>query len=301
MSAPRVFVTGATGMIGRAVVTRLQAGGAEVIAAGRRGTEAEWRLGMPLGSALKDVDVVVHLAARVHGHGRDRADSAAFNATNVDATVQLAEEAQARGVRRFVFMSSIGVLGTTTSRPLREDDPYCPLSAYTRSKRLAEERLAEIQQLGSLEVVILRPPAVIGAGMKGNPNRLLGAIRRGLPLPFASIDNRRQFIGLRDLADAVALVTTHRERLAGVFHAADPEIVSTPALCRMLARAAGVKVRLWHVPVALLRAGLTAVGRRAFAEALTGDLLIDTQRLRIHLGWQPRQGLESAVREAVGG
>src|SRR5690606_10827878 len=105
----------------------------------------------------------------------------------------------------------------------------------------------------NMEIAVLRPPAVIGPGMRGNITTLVNAIRRGIPLPFAAIANRRQFVGVRNLADAVLLAATRPSVAGNVFHIADPETVSTPQLCRVIGAALGVEPRLWPLPVALLR------------------------------------------------
>lgn len=303
MSGARVLVTGASGMIGRAAAKWLDAGGFDVVAVGHEAVTAPymvaWQLGSPLGDALCDVAAVVHLAARVHVRGRGFADAAAFEAANSRTALRLAEEAREHGVRRFVFMSSIGVLGGASQRPLHEDDAIQPLNAYARSKARAEVMLREFSERSGMELVILRPPAVIGPGMKGNVRSILNAVRRGLPLPFAAISNQRQFVGVWNLADAIMLAVSSPAAAGQTFHVADPEHVSTPELCRMAGGALNVKARLWRLPPGLLRAALQGVGRKSLAEGLTGDLLIDTRRIRQTLAWEPRLSLQQSLNETA--
>lgn len=260
--------------------------------------DTSWQAGESLASALANVDTLVHLAAHVHVRGKGFSDLDEFKRVNTDATIRLAEEAARCGVRRFVFMSSIGVLGgASTSRPFREDQAPHPHNAYVHSKWLAERGLENIK---SMDVVILRPPAVVGAGARGNLRSIMNALSRGLPLPFASIRNARQFVTLNNLVDAIMLGVSSESAAGGTFHVANPEEISTPQLCRELADVIGVAPRLWHFPPTLLEQGLSLVGRRSIGMGLTRDLLIDTTRAREILGWQARESLHEGLRELAG-
>lgn len=294
-----IAVTGATGMIGRRLCQHLGASGHHVIPLGRTTSFArvkEWRLGDSAKGWLAGVDVVVHLAARVHVTGHGRRDASGFELENADATHQLAMEAAECGVRRFIFVSSIGVLGAGGAQALRETDPHSPPTAYAASKHRAEELLSA---LNSLEVVVLRPPAVVGYGVRGNLAALVRWIRQGVPLPFASIENARQFVTLEDLVSALHSCISLPDLDGEVFHVANEETFSTPEFCRFIAEAAGQPARLFRFPPDLLRFVLKASGRAATADALLGNLLVDTHKARERLGWRPKQSLESAVRQMV--
>lgn len=288
-------------MIGTSLCTRLRASGYQVISAGRVGAKAGpdviWHAGEVLGSAMTGADAVVHLAAHVHVRGKGFSDKEAFESVNTHATLRLAEEAAAQGVRRFVFMSSIGVLGGASSHPLREDDPVRPMNAYARSKCLAEEGLRNV---AGLETVILRPPAVIGPAAPGNLGSIVGALRRGLPLPFGGISNARQFVTLQNLEDAILLAISTEAAAGETFHVANPELVSTPQLCRELAEKLRVEARIWPVSPALLQAGLALFGRRSLAAGLTQDLRIDTTKIRTLLGWRPKETLREGLQKMLG-
>lgn len=290
-------------MIGRALVGKLRSDGMNVITAGRAksgsNVDYHWQLGSCLGMALGAVDSVVHLAARVHVRGKGFSDEEGFLHDNAKSTLMLAEDACALGVKRFVFISSIGVLGSSSKTPLTESAPLCPHNAYTSSKSMAEQLLMRFAGSSGMELVILRPPAVIGAGAKGNVRSLVSAVKTGIPLPFALLRNQRQFVTLPDLLEAISLSLSHSDAPGEVFHVASPERFSTKNMCEMIADCLGVAPRQWPVPVSWLRAFFVGLGRRSLVEGLSEDLLIATDKITTVLGWQPRQLVSSALCEAV--
>lgn len=306
-SAPRrVLVTGASGFVGRALTAALDGAGCDWIAATRRlspdlgsrqvvvgdiGPDTDWR------SALQDVDCVVHLAARTHVLDERSSDPlAAYRRINLDGTRVLAQQAAAAGVRRLVFLSSVKVNGeATTTRPYREDDTPRPLDGYGLSKHEAEVALRAISADTALETVILRPPLVYGPGVKGNFLRLMRLVERGVPLPLASIRNRRSLIGVSNLADAIVLCTVAPAAAGKTFLVSDGEDISTPGLIVGIARAMGTKPRLWPCPPPLIKFGAAMLGKGGAAMRLCGSLQIDASRIRRELGWQPRCSLDQGL------
>ncbi len=281
--AALVLVTGATGFVGTALCTALPQYGFRVRRAVRAsihpGTDAvvvghidattDWS------AALAGVDGIVHLAARTHDvldPTPQRLDD--YRRLNVAGTRRLAEEAARAGVRRFVFMSSVKVNGEATQgRPFRESDVPQPRDAYGITKLEAEQVLQELSRAGAMEIVVLRPPLVYGAGVKGNFLRLMGLLARGVPLPFASIRNRRSLIYVGNLIDAIVTALRSPQAAGGTYLVSDGEALSTPDLLRRLGRALGRDARLLPCPPALLRAGRSRAAPRS--GALTGSLEVD--------------------------
>ena len=263
------------------------------------GIDRNWRLGKPVGIALNGVDSLVHLAARVHVRGRGFSDYSGFIKDNADGALQLAQEAYRYGVKRFVFVSSIGVLGANASTPLDENAPYSAHNAYTASKLLAEEKLLDFAAASGLELVILRPPAVLGPGVKGNVASLVNAVKRGIPLPFLTVHNRRQFVALEDLVFAIQLALSHKDAPGEIFHVANPQPISTRELCYPIASCLGVKARLWSMPPSMLRSASALVGRRSLGDGLTADLLISSEKITRLLGWEPSESIQSALSTVV--
>lgn len=302
----RVLVTGATGFVGTYVCRALQARGHTVRAAVRRsdatvsGAEmvlvgdihesTEWSV------ALEGVDSVIHLAARVHLLRDTAADPAAeHRRINTAGTIHLARSAQAAGVRRFVFLSTLHVNGEATpiDQPFTEASEPAPRSPYAISKWEAEQAL---NALPGIEIVIVRPPLVYGAGVKANFAQLVRFVQRGLPLPFGWTNNRRSLIAVQNLADFLVTCAEHPDAAGETFLVSDGDDISTTELLRRVGAALGKTPPLLPVPPAIMQAALGLVGRERMASQLFGSLVVDSRKARQRLGWTPPLTMPDALR-----
>lgn len=311
MPESSVLVTGASGFVGRALVTVLaRAGGCRVLGASRRevpwmpgsvtpirvgelGPDTEWR------RALAGVDRVVHAAARAHVP-RDAAPDplAAYRRINVDGTVRLARQAAEAGVRRFIFISSVKVHGEETmpGRPFTAGDAPAPVDAYGISKSEAEDGLRRIAMGTALEVVIIRPPLIYGPGAVANVRTMMRWLWRGVPLPLGAIRNRRSLVAVANLVDLIRVCLHHPAAAGRTFLVSDGEDLSTTDLLRRMARALNVPARLVPVPQWMVAWGARLSGRRDLARRLCSSLQVDMETTRAILDWTPPMSVDAELR-----
>jgi UDP-glucose 4-epimerase len=301
-----ILVTGANGFIGGHLVPVLESRGWIVRRAVRKltacdnevlidsiGPTTNWR------ELLVGVDAVVHLAARVH-HPNEEDAGELYRYVNVEGTLHLARSAARVGVSEFIFVSSILVNGRSTEGrgPISERDVLTPRGVYGTSKASAEVALREMAQDAGMRITVVRPPLVYGAGAKGNFGLLLQAVRRGFPLPFGSIRNRRAFLSVENLNSFILERLAHAQREFDVFLVADAEQVSTPEFIRRLARASGASSRVFPVPVRALEAMLKLSGNHDAYDSLIGSLELDVSKVAA-TGWRPPVSLDEGLRLAT--
>jgi nucleoside-diphosphate-sugar epimerase len=289
----RVLVTGAEGFVGTHLCVRLVAEGFEVRPVTRSSHGDLARIGDP-DSLLEGVEALVHLANVAHRV----ADLGLLDAVNALGTQRLARAARRAGVRRFVYLSSAKVYGEDSGvMPYSESGAPAPLDAYGRSKLAAESALRS--EYGAAGLVVLRPPLVYGPGVKANFLVLLRAVERGLPLPLASINNRRSLLGVGNLADAILACLRAPQADGRTYNVTDGAAVSTPQLVRAIAAAFGRPARLLPFPPRLLDLAGALVRHGDGVRRLTGSLTLDDTAIRRDLAWQPPQSFAAGLDQTV--
>lgn len=252
--------------------------------------------------AFAGVAVVVHLAARVHVMWDVVEDPlTAFREVNVAGTRRLAEQAVALGARRMVFVSSVKVNGENTppGAVFSWNDIPAPQDPYGLSKWEAEQAMWKVAKRTGLEVVVVRPPLVYGPGVKGNFARLLQGVRRGVPLPFGLVENRRSLVGLDNLVDLLIRCVGHPQAAGQTFLVSDGKDLSTPELIRSMARVVGRPARLVPFPPGMMLAAARLLGRAAEVERLIGSLQVDIGHTCQTLDWTPPVSVDDGLARAV--
>ena len=309
-----VLVTGATGFVGHFLCERLLEQGFNV-----RGTllsdesplslvaGVEPTIVKPLAAdtpwcqALTGVDTIIHLAARVHIMRESATDPLhEFRRVNLSGTECLARQAAKAGVRRFVFMSTIGVNGDNSGdTPYTEGDVVNPHNSYSVSKYEAEIVLRQISVETGLEVIIIRAPLVYGPKNPGNFLSLLRVVSKKIPLPLASATNRRSLIYVGNLVSVLVACVEHPNAVGKTYLVSDGKDVSVSELIRLVAVALGVPARLFPFPILLMKFAGNLIRKRNAVNQLTGSLMVDSSRVRQELEWVPPYTLEEGLKETA--
>jgi len=310
-----ILITGANGFVGRSLCAVLAQSGQAVVAVTRhalpdRATnivncqiraltiDTDWQ------HSLQGCDAVVHLAARVHVMTDTAADPLSeFRRVNVDGTLNLARQAAAAHVRRFIFISSIKVNGEATrlGQAFTSADVPNPQEPYSISKHEAEQGLCKVAEETGMEVVIIRPPLVYGPRVRANFQSMMRWLKRGVPLPLGAIHNKRSLVALDNLVDLIITCLDHPAAANQTFLVADGEDLSTTELLRRMGEALGSPAWLIPVPISLLEAGAALLGRRDMAQRLCGSLQVDILKTRDLLGWNPPISVDEGLRRTVQG
>ena len=329
-TSARVLITGATGFIGTAMLSRLRTKPVQICAAVRRtlmrpfptfevgeiNEDTDWS------SALRGIDAVVHLAAYAHVTSKRKVDHAVLKKTNVEGTANLARQAAQIGVRHVIFLSSIGAVADSSGHLLTAASPCHPTTAYGASKLEAEKAIKEEAAKNGMEWTILRPPLVYGAGNPGNMKRLLKLLHSGIPLPLASVRNRRSFIYVENLTDVIATCLSNPKAFGKTFLPSDGVDLSTAELIEKIARASASveengrlktgngsatrhashvthhSLRLFPFPATALKAIGRLPGLGALRK-LTSSLYVDSEPIRRELGWTPPFTMEEGLRRTL--
>jgi nucleoside-diphosphate-sugar epimerase len=314
LTGRRVLVTGANGFIGKALCDALPASGCTVLGVVRKNPEpdkpaAVKHLAMGnidehtrWGDSLSGVDSVVHLAARVHVMNDTVADPLAeFRRVNVALTLNLARQAAEAGVRRFVFVSSIKVNGekTVVGQPFTADDVAQPTDPYGVSKLEAEKALIELAGQTGMEVVIVRPVLVYGPGVKANFHAMMHWLRKGIPMPFGALNNRRSLVAIDNLVDLLVTCLVHPAAANQTFLVSDGEDLSVTELLQRTAATFGRPARLLPAPLFMLRIAGRISGTEHIIQRLCDTLQVDIGKTRRLLGWRPPLSVDAALKKTA--
>ena len=311
----KICLTGSTGFVGSKLCTHLLENSHEILAPIRNLDITlpshknlslihveDKEINKDYSKSLITADLVIHCAARAHVMKENRNDSLQlYRKVNVDDTLNLAKQAVSSGVKRFIFLSSIKVNGEQTlfSKSFKYNDIPDPEDAYGISKYEAEEALKELSNKTKMEIVIIRAPLVYGEGVKGNFLRLLELSNKGLPLPLANINNKRSLVGIDNLIDLITCCIDHPKAAGETFLVSDNENISTTELIKKIKIAMGKSLRLFPMPIILLKLLGHLIGKSTEIDRLFGSLTINILHTYELLDWKPKFSLDDNLKKTV--
>lgn len=301
------LVTGANGFIGRALCQILHQSNYKVsgtvrdlavyykpaeylnvYATGNIGAHTDWRL------ALKDVDILFHLAGTVHRP--DITDPQVYQTAITDATEALADQAIQSGVGHFIYLSTSHVYGVDHSeKSIHESHLKLPTSAYGKAKAAAEEKLLNKMDKTEMGITIVRPPLVYGRGVRGNFAQLVKWVQRLPVLPFGGATAKRSYVGLENLVAFLLLCARHDKSKNALFNVTDQQDLSTAELCEKIAHALGIQRKLLKLNSKWFEVCLKAIGQRSTYNKLFQSVRLDTAHAQSLLNWRPPFSVEQQL------
>ena len=303
----KILITGANGFIGTHLCSELSNRNISFRATARNANENAYADFMgcdletteSLNQLMDGCDIVIHLAGRAHTTSDNSQEK--YRVANELVTQRLANAAKQNGITRFVYLSSIKVNGESSNPglPIRQSDTPHPLDDYGRSKLAAELALQAICHDNSMEYVIIRPTLVYGQGVKANFSALITAVKRGLPLPIATVKNERSMIGINNLIDLIITSSTNPKAANQTFLASDGTDTSTPELVRLIAKSLNRQSRIFPFPIPILRLLAAVFGKSSAIDKLTGSLSVDISHTTSTLNWHPPFSIDSEIAKAV--
>ena len=305
----KVLLTGATGFIGKALVTELTQQNFNISIAIRQKTNlfpdevkqflvGDFESDPDFSTSLAEVDCVIHLAGKAHVLDKAKASVLdGFRKINTELTLSLAKQAVTAGVERFIFLSSIGVNGNQNNQPFLEIDTPNPQEPYAISKYEAEQGLLKLAKNSSLEVVIIRPPLVYGNNAPGNFGRLIqwAGAKFMLPLPLGAVNNDRSLIAIDNLVSFIIICTIHPKSANEIFLISDNDTLSTTQLLKKIAKAFNKKALLLPIPVSWMIFVAKLLGKEADAVRLFSSLVVDSSKARDLLDWHPIKTIDEQL------
>ena len=310
----KILVTGANGFVGSALVRYLSLSNSYVVV-GMVRNGSKFLSDIPIERRyfdlsnndssvddLNDIDVIIHVAARVHQmDDRSANPLAEFMDINCHGTLNLATQAVKAGVKRFIFLSSIKVNGEKShpDKPFRYDDPHNSEDNYGKSKSEAELGLLKIARESKLEVCIIRPPLVYGPGVIANFSSLIKWASKNIPVPFGSIQNKRSFVAIDNLVSLIVTCINHPKAVNTVFLVSDDSDMSVPRLYSIITNAHGKKARLFKINILLLKGIFRLIGKGAMINRLCDDLRVDINHTKASLDWVPVISVSDGIKQCV--
>ncbi len=300
-----IAITGTNGFIAKHLTESLKAKNINVIKIKREKnhfghSESKFLLTSNGKDYLKNVDIVIHCAARVHRlNERGEEVKKLYKESNVDNTKILAKHSIKSGVKKFIFLSSIKVNGEETkyNQFFNENSKVNPLDNYAKSKYEAEKELFLLKK--DLKVVIIRPPLVYGPRVGANFRKIISAVNQELPLPFKNIKNKRSFIYIKNLNAFIYECCINKNADNKIFTVSDNYDISTNELIEKLNFYLNKNSLNFYLNENLLKLFFRIIRKEETFKKLFGSLQIDPSKSFEELKFIPPFTLDEGLKETA--
>tara|TARA_B100000035_G_scaffold313935_1_gene328826 strand:+ start:1082 stop:2014 length:933 start_codon:yes stop_codon:yes gene_type:complete len=251
---------------------------------------------------LEDVDIIIHTAARVHISKKEsKRKINLYEKINTKATINLAQQASQNNVKRFIFISTVKVVGEKSHHemPLNENDVYKSVDPYAKSKIEAEKLLLKLSRETSMDIIIIRPPLVYGPNVGGNFLSLMNLIYKGFPMPFKAAKNCRSLISINNLCEFIDLCIKHPNARNQIFFISDDNDMPVSELIEKISLAMNKSIILLYIPIIILKIAGILVMKKNLIDKLTDPLQISSQKAKNLLNWMPSTSSNDAIKLTV--
>ncbi len=284
----KVLVTGASGFVGQKLIKKLKQ---------RRHSVKEFSISSKqnilnfkqLESAVKGMDVVIHLAAILDESSKQLMD------VNVKGTENVCLACEKHRVK-LVFLSSVGVHGNE-EKEINEETGYNPLTKYEESKMLAEQIVLNFQE--TIEVIVIRSALVMGANEYWR--KIIKLIQKGFPL-IGSGENIFQTIYVDELAQAIVFLMEKVHGSGEVFIVSEKQKHSLKQVVEMIQEELGLKKQVKTIPKLAGRIIGLMTGnkllKKEYIERLNKNRNYSIKKLEL-LGWKPMYSTRGAIKETI--
>jgi len=318
----RVLITGANGCIGNVLVRFLAGAGYDITAMARDESDTDKiknienvkivfgdicdtrRMEAILSASI--FHIVIHLAGIVHN---PNASLEECMEVNYRATSHLFELSKKYGVKQFIFASTVAVYGEDNEAVLDEDSPVSPQTPYAISKLKAEEYIRNNHD-NIIKYTIIRPTTVYGKYDRGNINKLVNIVKKGVVPIVGNGNNRKSFVYVENLVEGILKTFFNEKAYNQTFILSDAKPYTMNQFIKTISAALGKKVIILHLPIRLvlvslrmLSAGLMLFGKEATFNAssvkkFTTNNVFDISKARKLLNYEPRYSLFYGLQKA---
>lgn len=299
----KILITGSNGFIGSHLKQKLICMGYKVIEyPDNKKYDVKITANTNFSKVLKGVTDIIHLAGIAHKKKNFSKDiKAQFLNINYRATINLAKQADKFGINRFIFLSTIKVLGENSSTiPLNEGCIHNPSDYYSESKSYAEKGLKNLYINSSMKIITLRTPLVYGPNVKANFKNLVRIINFINFIPFGLVkNNRRTFTYIHNLSDFIILCLNHNFINNALYHVSDNESISTKELIKIIAQHMKKKIFFLPIPIFVLKLIIRVIGLKELDNKLIKSLEVDNSKAKHDLNWSPRYQLRSSLKSLL--
>lgn len=241
-------------------------------------------------------DVLIHCASKVHDFNQTCFEE--FRKINVDASCELLNLAIRMKVKKFVYISSVKVLGekSTLNKPFNSESVPNPTDNYSLSKYKAEEKLNKIASNFDIDLIIIRPPLIYGPNVGANFLTMMDLVYKKIPLPFKGIRNKRSLVFVGNISDLIYKCLIDNSIKNCCLLISDNELVSSNELMRLISSNFGLKLRLFKIPIFFLLIIFYLLNKTSQFDRIKSSLVIDASYTKDLLKWSPPYTLKEGLK-----